>query len=143
MEILVPIFVCVVLPVSIVFLSVYGKINSTNKQAEVLKKALECNNTADVDKLAETMNRRRLFSPKNERTPRELLNLRLLRGCIFTLVGLLLAGATALTGALSGEEKFAVVQLVGVLPICGIFFAIGISYLIVYFVTRKEVGKNA
>ena len=79
--ILVPIFICVVLPVAIVLIVFLYNMNSDNKRAQVLIKAIEANKDIDTDKLAEA------FS-KPRRSPREILNLRLLRGSIFTLCGL-------------------------------------------------------
>lgn len=130
-EILVPIAVCVILPVSIIWIIFHAETNKDNKRTEVLIKAIETNNDVDADRLAEAMS-------KPKKTPRELLNLRLLRGCIFSLVGLafIIVGVyNALTlGADSSTDSATIPLLSG-----GLLFAIGVSYLIVYAVTRKQV----
>lgn len=76
-SIIVPIFVCVVLPVAIVAIVYAASINSDNQRSKVLIKAIESNCGIDADKLAEALQ-------KPKKTAREILNLRLLRGCIFS-----------------------------------------------------------
>lgn len=127
---LIPIFVCVVLPVSIVLIVMLASMNSDNKRAKILIKAIEANNTIDADKLAEALR-------KPRKSPLELLNARLLRGCIFTFagIGLLAFAAVGLINDLPfAEDPVAVPGMIGAASL-----AIGLSYLIVYFVTRKQV----
>ena len=132
-SILVPIFVCVVLPVSIVLIIYLASINSDNKRAQILIKAIESGNNIDSDRLAEALR-------KPVKTPRELLNLRLLRGCIFGIMGLFLLVAGIIGFYAGGEYADGVLSEVVILG-C-IFLPIGISYLIVYFVTRKNVDNK-
>ncbi len=131
--ILVPIFICVVLPVAIVLIVFLYNMNSDNKRAEVLIKAIEANKDIDTDKLAEA------FS-KPRRSPREILNLRLLRGSIFTLCGL----GFVIFGLVGLANDFTIRMEPVMIPmICGAFcLAVGISYLIVYFVTRKQLADE-
>ncbi len=129
-EILVPIFVCVVLPVAIVGIVFAAAMNSENKRAQVLIKAIESNCGIDADRLAEALR-------KPVRTAREVLNLRLLRGCVFSFTGLaaVIAGIIALcAGAELSSPLVAILMLAG-----GVALAIGLSYLVVYAVTRKQV----
>ena len=49
MDILTPIFICVVLPVAIVWLVMRTKQNETNKTAEIIIKAIESGNPIDQD----------------------------------------------------------------------------------------------
>ncbi|MDE6301108.1 MAG: hypothetical protein K2M19_05285 [Muribaculaceae bacterium] len=127
---LVPIFVCVVLPVAIVAIVFAAAMNNDNKRAKVLIKAIESNSGIDADKLAEALQ-------KPKKTAREILNLRLLRGCIFSFIGLALCIVGFVSfyciGALS--EDFVTVPLV----FGGASLAIGLSYLVVYFVTCKQI----
>lgn len=124
---LTPIFICVALPISIVYIVFRSITNRENKRAEILIKAIETNNGIDVDKLAESLNRR-------SKTHRELLNLRLLRGCMFTLVGF----AFLIYGIYIPEVSMMNTSFL----IGAILTAIGISYLIVYFITRKQVEDS-
>lgn len=129
-EILVPIFVCVVLPIMIVAIVFAASMNHDNKRAQVLIKAIESNCGINADKLAEALQ-------KPKRTARELLNLRLLRGCIFLSVGVVfcIIGITSLcTGTVFSADSVTVPLLFG-----GALLAIGLSYLVVYFVTRKQI----
>lgn len=129
--ILVPLGICVVLPVLIVFFITRISTNSDNKRAEVLIKAIECNANIDADKLTEALS-------KSKKTPLEVLNLRLLRGCIFTLLGV----AAAVTAAILGHNVPDMNSQYPVIMAAGFCLAIGISYLIVYFVSRKSVNSD-
>lgn len=124
---LTPIFICVALPIAIVYIVFRSITNRENKRAEILIKAIETNNGIDADKLAESLNRR-------SKTPRELLNARLLRGCMFTLVGF----AFLIYGIYIPEVSMMNTSFL----IGAILTAIGISYLIVYFITRKQVEDS-
>lgn len=131
MNVLVPIFVCVVLPVAIIAI-VYGTImNNDNKRAAVLIKAIESNSGLDADKLSEALQ-------KPKKSARELLNLRLLRGCIFSFIGLALfivAVILLCTGNMFSADQVFIPLILGVISL-----AIGLSYLIVYRVTRKHIN---
>lgn len=129
-EILVPIFVCVVLPVAVVAIVFAAAMNNDNKRAKVLIKAIESKCGIDADKLAEALH-------KPQKTAREILNLRLLRGCIFSLIGLavFVVGIVSFYGiGAFSEDSFTVSLMFG-----GASLAIGLSYLVVYFVTRKQI----
>ena len=131
-QILVPIFVCVVLPVAIIAIIFGASINSDNKRSKVLIKAIESNCDIDADKLAEALQ-------KPKKTAREILNLRLLRGCIFSLVGI----AVCIIGiiAYSMGTEFPADAVTVPLIFGGISLAIGLSYLVVYFVSRKQLTE--
>ena len=115
---IVSIFICVVLPVAIVWIVFSASRNSENKRAEVLLKAIEHNANLDADKLAEAL-------AKKPKTPRERQLGRLLRGSIFTLLGI----AFAIVASVIDDPDVFVISAV-----CG---AVGIAFLIVYFVGRK------
>ena len=128
-HILVPIFICVVLPVAIVALISATTMNADNKRSQILIKAIEsCG--IDADRLAEALR-------KPEKSAREVLNLRLLRGCIFSFIGIAvcIVGIVSLCmGSEFGSDPVTIPLLLG-----GISIAIGASYLVVYFVTRKQI----
>lgn len=133
--VLVPISVCVILPVAIVLIVFLAAMNSDNKRAQILIKAIESNNGVNTDKLAESLQR------KPRKTPREVLNSRLLKGCIFSLVGLFLAITGVVNTALgeinAGDDSVSVLVIIG-----GVSLAVGISFLIVYGVTRRQVEAS-
>lgn len=129
----VPIFICVVLPVAIVLIVSLTKINADNKRTAVIIKAIEANNDIDADKLAESLR-------KPRKSAREVLNARLLRGCIFSFVGLVLViiGAVNLIiGSGIGADNVTVPMIFG-----GVLIAVGASYLLVYAVTRRQIEKD-
>ena len=131
--ILVPIFICVVLPVAIVAIIYWERVNNDNKRTQVLIKAIEANNDIDADKLAEAL-------AKPRKTAKEILNGRLLKGCIFTLIGVA-CEIFALVQYFSHDADTSFLDSIEASGIIGgVSLAIGISFLIVYFVTRKQVS---
>lgn len=129
MKTLVPIFVCVVLPVAIVLIIFLAAMNSDNKRAQILIKAIESGNGIDADRLAQALG-------KPKKTARETLNLRLLRGCIFGLSGIALTIVGLINYACGAE--FSADPVTVPLLFGAPCLAIGLSYIIVYFVTRKD-----
>jgi len=127
---LVPIFVCVVLPVAVVAIYYGAQINSDNRRAQILMKAIEANCGPDADKLAEALH-------KPKKTAREILNLRLLRGCIFSFIGLAICIVVLILYRI--HESFPTEVVFIILTPGAISLAIGLSYLVVYFATRKHI----
>ena len=131
---LVPIFVCVVLPIAIVLIVSLAKMNADNKRTQIILKAIEANRDVDTEKLIESMK-------KPEKTALQILNLRLLRGCIFSLVGLGLV-IVAVVGLLN-DVPFADDPVSVPLVFGSASLTVGLSYLIVYFVTRRQLKSSA
>lgn len=127
---LVPIFVCVVLPVAVVAIIAATKMNNDNKRSKVLIKAIESNCGIEADKLAEALQ-------KPKKTAREILNNRLLLGCIFSFVGLALC-IVGIVSLCMGTE-FSADPVTVPLVFGGASLAVGLSYLVVYLVTRKQI----
>ncbi len=131
-EDLLPILLCVVLPIAVVLIRSLTKVHADNKRTQIMLKAIESNNSIDTDKIAEAFR-------KPVKTAREILNARLLRGCIYTLVGVVIIAvglANLCTGSDFSADPVTLPLLGG-----GASLAVGASYLIVYFVTRKEVAE--
>lgn len=133
MEILVPICICAVLPIAVVAIVFWTARNSDNKRAEILMKALETGNGIDADKLAAALE-------KPRKSPRQILNGRLLKGCIFSLSGLMLI-IVGLVNFFCGAE-FQADPVTVPMVFGGISLAVGASFLIVYFVTRSQVVEE-
>ena len=130
---LVPIFICAIMPIAIVLISALTKMNQDKQRTQVIIKAIESNNNIDADKLAESFK-------KPAKSPVEILNLRLLRGCIFTLLGIGLYAAGYLAwanGCEFSEDQVSIPVIFG-----SASTAVGISYLIVWAVTRKQVKSD-
>lgn len=126
-QILIPISICVVLPVLIVWIVSRQVTNRDNKNAEIIIKAIENNSSIDADKLVEAMGKR-------QKSPEQMLQARLLRGCIYTLIGIASAIMTPIMAYNNADADLQTLFLV----ISGLSLAIGIAYLIVYFMTRKS-----
>ncbi|MDO4320674.1 MAG: TspO/MBR family protein [Bacteroidales bacterium] len=129
---IVPIAICVVLPVMIVWLISRRLINADNKRTEVLIEAIKSNAGIDADKLAEAFHKPRLSDV-------EILNRRLLYGCVWTLLGVM-SGISAIIFACT--EPWSNIHN-PLMLFCGLCLAIGIGFLIVYFVSRRIVLGNS
>lgn len=130
-NILVPIFICVILPVSIVLICAMSKNASEKQKANILITAIEANNDVDADKLAETL--------KNpQKTDRRILNARLLRGCIFSFLGI---GGLIYGIYYQVTDPGSCIQDISYL-IAVVCIAIGLGFLVTYFVTRKQVNAS-
>ncbi|MCM1037625.1 MAG: hypothetical protein NC406_09925 [Bacteroides sp.] len=126
-DILVPIFICALLPAAIVWIVFHSQVTADRLRAQVLIKAIESNNGIDADKLAEAMQ-------KPRKTPAERQRSRLLCGCLFSLLGLCsLIYALVLLFAKEPDSDFFI--------IAGICLPVGISYLVVYLMSRKDDSK--
>ncbi|MDE6120364.1 MAG: hypothetical protein K2F63_01090 [Muribaculaceae bacterium] len=133
MKILVPIFICAILPIAVVLIVSLTKMNSDNKRSALLAKALESNCDVDVAKLVES------FS-KPVKTFREKIQGYLLRGCLALFSGIALMGAVGYSvsnHADPNESELRMAMFGGV-----ILMAVGISYLIAFFVGRRDLDKN-
>lgn len=126
---LIPIGAGVILPILTVWFVFRSIINRDNRRAEVLVEAIKSNTTVDADRIAQALS-------KKPRSARETLNLRLLRGSIFTMLGAALALSCAI---LCENTHMTLMDFPGVLLVAGVSsLAIGISYLVVYFATRNH-----
>lgn len=134
LEALIPISIVCILPICIVWIVNRRGIISDKLRAEVLLKALESNYNIDADKLAEALR-------KPVKTAREIRNMRLLRGCMFTFVGVLFI-VIALVGLCSGADCTADPVILPALA-GSISLAIGVSYLIVWKVMGRQAAENS
>ena len=128
-KILVPIFICVVLPVTIVWLITRARQNETNRKTEVMLKAIEAGATIDANFFK---------NPKETVTIKERLLKRLTGGCIFSLMGVVFTIIGIVNRNMAHDnDAFTIPVLFG-----GIFFAIGVALLVVFFVGRKMLAKE-
>ena len=130
--ILVPLGICVALPVLIVWLVTRAYINSDNKRAAVLIEAIKANSGLDSDALIKAF-------AKPKKNPIELLNARLLRGCMFSLIGLAVTVISIVLLAGNNNNEVATLLLIA----GSVCLSIGVSFLVVYFMTRKQVKQTA
>lgn len=127
--IIISIFICVVLPVSVVLITSLARINADNKRAQIIIKAIEANNNIDADKLAAS-----LENPRKSKSSKEILHRRLLVGCVLSFLGIAAAGVGIMSVKVLVEDGLATLSF-----FCSaVCLAIGLGYLVTYFVTRKD-----
>ena len=125
-EILIPIGVAVVLPVAIVAIVFKSALASDRNRKEIILAALEKNPNLDVEDLVKRMK-------KSEKLIKEKLLARLERGCLCCLMGV----AFMLLYFFLGVQSEDLIVVVGAALI-----AIGIAFLISYFVGRRMLAKE-
>ena len=135
-EILIPIGICVVLPVMIVWLINRTRQNETNRKTEIMLKAIESGATIDADFFKVQQ------AQKGPRTIKERLLRRLTGGCVFTLMGVVFALIGLVNRSMMADihmsnDAFTIPCILG-----GIFFSIGVALLIGFFVGKKMLAKE-
>ena len=129
---LVPICICVVLPVLIVWIIGKVKQNETNRKAEIMLKALDSGAKIDTDFFK---------SQSGSKTIKERLLGRLTGACVTSLTGVALLAVGIylqnLPEASSNVEFVILAYLFG-----GILLAVGISLFIVYLTGQKMLFKE-
>lgn len=130
-SVIIPVCVCVVLPVLIVAIIALTRRNADNRRAQVLLRAIDAASNGphpiDIGALVKALDRGRGW--RSDRTPAHLLYARLQRGCIYTGIGVCML----IYGALSHDCEWAWYSMTAV------FLPVGAGYLITYFASRKRV----
>lgn len=130
-EILVPIGICVILPLGIFWLYYRAQMNKENKRTEIIMKALESNSNIDTDSLVKALE-------NTSQTPQGIRYARLQRGCQYTLLGIALCVVFLISNGMEIDSDMAFLMIfAGAASI-----AVGISYLIVYLVSGKSSTDN-
>lgn len=130
---LIPLGICVVLPVLIVWLVTRTRQNETDKKTEIMLKAIEAGATIDAEFFKDAQR-------KQKSTKERLLN-RLIWGCTTSILGVGLASLGIIQwvnwNGTTSNDSF-VVPLI----FAGIFLAIGIALVMGFFVGRKMLVKE-
>ena len=125
-QILVPIGVAVVLPIAIVAIVFRSALASDRNRKEIILAALEKNPNLDVEDLVKRMK-------KSNKLIKEKLLARLERGCACCLMGVAFMVLYFFLGV-QGEDFITVVGAA--------LIAIGIAFLVSYFVGRRMLAKE-
>lgn len=125
-QILVPIGVAVVLPIAIVAIVFRSALASERNRKEIVLAALEKNPDIDVEQLMKNLK-------KSEKLIKEKLLARLERGCLCCLMGVAFMLLYFFLGV-QGEDLIVVVGAA--------LIAIGIAFLVSYFVGRRMLAKE-
>lgn len=127
---LIPIGVCVVLPIFIVWLNLRAKMNETNRKAEVMLKAIEAGKEVDAD----------YFKPEGKaKTVKGQLLGKLTGACITFLIGALVM---TIVLCMSAQEKIDSEATLVFAVFGGIMIAIGVALFIAFFVGKKMLAKE-
>ena len=124
-EILIPIGVVVVLPVAIVAIVFKSALASERNRKEIILAALEKNPNLDVEDLVKRMK-------KSNKLIKEKLLARLERGCLCCLMGV---AFVLLYFFLSVQNEFLIITGAALI-------AVGIAFLVSYFVGRRMLAKE-
>lgn len=125
-QLLVPIGVAVVLPIAIVAIVFRSALASERNRKEIVLAALEKNPDIDVEQLMKNLK-------KSEKLIKEKLLARLERGCLCCLMGVAFMVLYFFLGV-QGEDLIVVVGAA--------LIAIGIAFLVSYFVGRRMLAKE-
>ena len=124
-DMLLPIFICVVLPVLVVWIIARTRKNETDRKAEIMLKAIENGQSIDPDMFK---------TPKSKASVKKDLLDKLNGACITSLMGL-----AFLILYLTKVSSFGF----DALPyVAGVMIAVGIGLFISYFVGKKMLAKE-
>ena len=121
-----------VLPIVLALLKTRQKMNESEARKQIVLAAIEKNKETDVEELLKKM------APKQKLLKEKLLS-KLLWGCIISLLGLSLFGCGLWIDWCGGSSPGAI----HFLYFCGgVLFAIGLAFIIYYFVGKKVLAKE-
>ena len=130
-EALIPLGICVVLPIMSIWLVMRNKTNETNKRTEVLLAAIEKNPDLDMEDLIRKMN------PKSKTTKERLMG-RLLWGLVFIAIGT----STLLSALYQDYQGGAGLDYFPIYSGSGCVLLIGISFVAVFFISKRMLAKE-
>ena len=121
-----------ILPIIMGWLGTRRKMNENETRKQIVLAAIEKNKETDVEELLKKM------APKQKLLKEKLLT-KLLWGCIISLFGFSLFGSGLWIDWCGGSDP----DEIHFLYFCGgVLFAIGIGFLIYYFVGKKMLAKE-
>lgn len=131
-DILVPIAICCVLPIMLVWFIVRKKMNDTNQRTQIVLAAIEKNPDMDIEEIMKKI------SPKPKLLKEKLLT-KLLWGCLTTLlgIGLISFGIYLSANHLGGTDDPMTAVCFGLIAL-----GVGIAFLVNYFVGKKMLAKE-
>ena len=128
---LIPLGICVVLPIMSIWLVMRNKTNETNRRTEVLLAAIEKNPDMDMEDFIRKMNLK-------TKTTKERLMSRLLWGLVFIAIG-----ASSLLSALYQDYQGGTsLDFFAIYSGCGCVLLIGISFVAVFFISKRMLAKE-
>ena len=133
-DIVVPIFICVILPVAIVAIVMYTRQLEVKRKTEVMLRAIEAGVPVDTN----------LLSTKKDNSSKSIkqnLLEKLTSGCITSFMGIAFLALGILRAVVPDFGRNTLLNMWW-LPAGGVLLAVGISMLISYFVGKKMLAKE-
>ena len=133
-QLLVPIAICCVLPIMIVWLNNRRRIIENNSRTQIVLAAMEKNSDVDIEQLLKKM-----APTQKKKLLKEKLLTKLLWGCITLLLGVGLAIfclCTSFGGGMTPSNLWFSEFM------STIMIAVGIAFLINYFIGKKMLAKE-
>lgn len=131
-EDLVPIAICVVLPIAIISMITRTRIKLDNLRKEIILAAMEKNSDIDIEEMTKKLNRPRKLL-------KEKLIMRLLYGSIFVGFSILTYVALAVYMCIFRPDTN---MFIGLSFVAVPSLAVGIAFLINFFVGKNMLGKE-
>ena len=132
---LIPIGICVILPIIVVTLALRTRRHELDKKTEVMLKAIE--NGAQLDPAF--FQEAGKMGTRKERTVKDKLMGWLTAACITSGIGLLAGIFCTIVFSLAGAWTDAPTMAFFYVIPCAILIAVGIAFFIVYFVGKKKI----
>ena len=131
-DILVPLGICVVLPIMVVWLVMRHITNETNRRAEIVLAAINKNSDVDVEEFLKKLNPPR--KPMKERLLQKMM-----WASILIAISLFFGGYAMIMVFLGGQNpnKIETFAAFG-----AIFFLVGLALLVVCLVSKKAMAKE-
>lgn len=127
-----PVFICVVLPVMVVLIVGLVRKNETNRKAEVMLKAIENGASIDPEFFKSTTKQ------KKQRTIKERLLDRLTGACVTGLIGVAMLAYGIWKGDLNGWDNGDKMLIL----ISAVLIAIGIANLVLFIIGKNMLSKE-
>ena len=127
-----PVFICVVLPVMVVLIVGLVRKNETNRKAEVMLKAIENGASIDPEFFKSTTKQ------KKQRTIKERLLDRLTGACVTGLIGVAMLAYGIWKGDLNGWDNGDKMLIL----ISGVLIAVGIANLVLFIIGKNMLSKE-
>ena len=125
---LIPICICVVLPVMVVWLVTRARIKKNEQKMAVLVKAIENGMEIDPELL--------VSETESSRNTKMKLIKKLTAGIVCSIIGIALLVCPSLE-AFDGVAGFEMLYIIG-----GVMIAVGIAYIVTFFVGRKYLAPE-
>ena len=131
-DILVPLGICVALPLTIVWMYIRKKMNETNKRTQIVMAVIEKNPDVDIQEYLKKLN------PPQKSLKEKLMN-KLLGACVLIALGISGVGYAAISGYVGAGNPDKIEFFAG---IGAVLLMLGIAFLIVYLVSKKTMAKD-